>query len=226
MELLVILYWNPWQLIQGFLNVSQFLSKLGSPFYRITPFSQNNRNAINFRSFFKKNYKRIDNCLGTKMEIENIQLFRNNQLANLLLCTPPLNLFDVSEVATTSVISVLVILKITRVYSYNHGNTNGMSVLIWWISVWCAMWYKLYSCFQDLFFFTGSAWLDLVKYLICTSLPNTSFVIIFRCLWIFWLNLILFTDHARANDKLNSLRPQMVTKLVLQHWSTYLVITH
>ena len=36
-----------------------------------------------------------------------------------------------SEVATTSVISVLVILKIPRVYNYNHSNTNRMSVLIW-----------------------------------------------------------------------------------------------
>ena len=41
------------------------------------------------------------------------------------------NMFDISEVATTSVISVLIILElIQRVYNHNHSNTNRVTVLI------------------------------------------------------------------------------------------------
>ena len=83
-----------------------------------------------------------------------------------------LNLLDMSEVATTSVISVLVILKIPRVHNYNHSNPNRMFVLIWCLhlSVMRYVTHTKNSAWLN-FFFTGLARLDLVEYQICTSLP-------------------------------------------------------
>ena len=46
-----------------------------------------------------------------------------------------LNLLDMSEVATTSVMSVLVISKIPRVHNYNHSVTNRRTLNLMDISV-------------------------------------------------------------------------------------------
>ena len=144
--------------------------------------------------------------MGTKIAIKNIQLFWNNLLASLLLRQHNLmhygnfilsrHNFKLGNQLYTvwicliclkwPVISVLVILKIPRVYNYNHSNTNRMTVLIWWILVWCAMWHTWFSVFGELrvktwlgLIFSSLAWLDLVKYQICTSLVGgcDSFII-------------------------------------------------
>ena len=97
-------------------------------FAELRSFRKTIGNAINFRLILKRNQKRIDNCFRTKIEIKNIQLFSNNLLASLLLSQHNLmdygnvmlsghnfkfgnksticclDLFDLSEVATTSVI--------------------------------------------------------------------------------------------------------------------------
>ena len=80
----------------------------------------------------------MNNCLGIKFKMKNTQLFWNNLLASLLLSQHNLvnygnvmlsehnfklgniNLSDMSEVATTS---VLVILELPRIYNYNLSNT-------------------------------------------------------------------------------------------------------
>ena len=75
MRELVILCWNPWQLFQ----VSEtplFWSKLGSPISQTYALFANNRKC--------NGWERINNGFGTKIEIENIQLFWNNLLASLV----------------------------------------------------------------------------------------------------------------------------------------------
>ena len=55
------------------------------------------------------------------MDYGNVMLSEHNfKLGNI-------NLSDMSEVATTS---VLVILELPRIYNYNLSNTNRMTVLI------------------------------------------------------------------------------------------------
>ena len=96
-----------------------------------------------------------------------------------------LNLLDMSEVATTSVMPVLVISKIPRVHNYNHSVTNRRTLNLMDISVMrytthtlICVWRIAHKNSARLdFFLTGLAWLDLVKYQICPSLRAVIFFI-------------------------------------------------
>ena len=144
-----------------------------------------------------KNQKRLNSCLGTKVAIKNIQLSWTNLLASLLLrqhnvmhfgnvmlsrhyfklCNQLYTIWICLICLKWPVISVLVILKIPRLYNYNHNNTNRMNVLVGWILVWCAMWQTpgLENCAWKLgsarleFFFTGLAWLGQIPDLQITN---------------------------------------------------------
>ena len=80
-----VLCWNPCQLFQVSKTRDVFGQNLYFDFAELCPFRKIIGNAIDFILFCKKmNRKRINNGFGTKIEIENIQLFWNNLLASLL----------------------------------------------------------------------------------------------------------------------------------------------
>ena len=58
-----------------------------SDFAELNPFRKQSEMQTILDSFGKKNWKRIDNGFGTKIKIENIQLFWNNLLESLPLVT-------------------------------------------------------------------------------------------------------------------------------------------
>ena len=59
-------------------NATFLVETRQSDFTELSIFSQTIWNAIDFRFFWEKKRKRINNGFGTKIEIENIYLFWNN----------------------------------------------------------------------------------------------------------------------------------------------------
>ena len=111
-----------------------------------------------------------------------------------------------SEVATTSVMSVLVISKIPRVHNYNHSVTNRRTLNLMDISVmrytthtFICVWRiarKKLGLARLYFFLTGLAWLDLVKYQICPSLRAVIFSIYYGESLLNFLLKDLFYQHS------------------------------
>ena len=82
----IILCWNS---IWWFLKHVKFLVETRhSDFPELRPCHEQSEMPKILDSFEKKNRRKIDNGFGTIIEDENIQLFRKNQLASLVVENP------------------------------------------------------------------------------------------------------------------------------------------